>query len=56
MRREMEQAGKNLEEIDTTAPLAARDLGRALYALSLLMLQDVGGWARLFRMKTLEAA
>jgi hypothetical protein len=32
-----------------------RELGRAMYALTITMMQDVGGWARLYRIKTLEA-
>jgi len=56
MRRAMTQARADLEAIDVHAPLAARELNRALHSLALVMLQDVGGWARLFRMKTLETA
>ncbi len=56
MRRLLTQAEADLHAIDLETPLAARELGRTLYAVALLMLQDVGGWARLFRMKTLEAA
>ena len=52
----MKQARSDLEDVDTNVPLVARGLGRMLHALALLILQDVSGWAKLFRMKTLEAA
>jgi len=56
MRRALTQAKAELERLDLASPFAGRELGRLVYSVALLMLQDVGGWVRLFRMKALEAA
>jgi len=56
MRRAMTQAEDELKAIRAETPLSSIEIGHALYSLALTMLQDVGGWARLFRMKTLGAA
>ena len=56
MLRILANAGAELDAIPLDAPLASRDLGHALSALATAMMQDIGGWAQLFRAKTLEAA
>lgn len=55
MRRMMKGAAAEFSAIDPDEPLAGRELGRALYALALSMMQEISGWAQLFRIKTLEA-
>ena len=55
MLRVMKETGEEFEALDIDQPLASRDLGRKMYALAILMLNDVRGWAQLFGIKTLEA-
>ncbi len=55
MLRLMKEAEAEFSAIDLDAPLASRDLGRRMYALVVLMMNDVRGWAQLFGIKTLEA-
>jgi hypothetical protein len=49
------EAASDFEGIDLDHPLASREIGRALYGLTTLMMQDVSGWAQLFRIKAVEA-
>ncbi len=52
----MQRAAEDLETVDLTesASLKSDELGSALHALATAMLQDVGGWAKLFGIKSLE--
>jgi hypothetical protein len=54
MLRILREGRTELGAIDIDQPLAARDLGRAMYGLATAMMHDVSGWAQLFRIKTLE--
>jgi hypothetical protein len=56
MREIMAESAVELNAIDVTLPLASRDLGAALHRLAISMMQEVGGWAQLFRLKTVETA
>ena len=49
------EAADDLEGIDIGHPLASREIGHALFGLTTLMMQDVSGWAQLFRIKEVEA-
>jgi hypothetical protein len=55
MLKAMRHARGPIAELDTAAPLASQALGSALAAVTTLMLQDLQGWARLFRAKVVEA-
>ncbi len=55
MLKAMRQARRQIEEIDAAAPLASQALGTALVTVATLMLEDLDGWARLFRAKVVEA-
>ena len=55
MLRVMKEAEAELAAVDIDQPLASRDVGRRMYALAILMMNDVRGWAQLFGIKTLEA-
>jgi hypothetical protein len=50
----MRAALVELQALRLDRPLASQELGAELYAVALSMLQDVTGWAQLFRMKTVE--
>jgi hypothetical protein len=56
MIRVMHGAREELEAVDVTgsAPLKSIELGTALHALAMAMMQDVGGWVQLFGIKGLE--
>ncbi|MFN7307349.1 MAG: hypothetical protein ACK5TQ_12345 [Acetobacteraceae bacterium] len=49
------EAAEALDSLDLTKPLASQDLAADGYALATTMLADVEGWARLFRVKVIEA-
>jgi hypothetical protein len=55
MLRELAQAAEALDSLDLTRPLASEELAADGYALVSSMLSDVEGWARLFRVKVIEA-
>lgn len=50
----LDRARQGVEEIDPRAPLASNDLGNEAAELAGAMLQDLEGWARLFRLKVAE--
>jgi len=50
----LERSRKAVEAIDPEAPLASSDLGLEAAELAGAMLQDLEGWARLFRLKVAE--
>jgi hypothetical protein len=56
VQRVMERASEELQAVDLsgTELLKSQELGSALHALATTMLQDVGGWAQLFAIKSLE--
>ena len=56
MAAELKRAQWRVERLDMTQPLASQDLGGEAAAVATLMLQDLDGWARLFRVKGMEAA
>jgi hypothetical protein len=55
MLHELAEAAEALDSLDLTKPLASQDLAADGYALASTMLADVEGWARLFRVKVIEA-
>ena len=50
----LRDASAELDEIDVDEPLASHELGRTLFALTTAMMQDIAGWAQLFRVKNVE--
>jgi hypothetical protein len=54
MQAAMRAALAELQVLPLDRALASQELGAELYAVALSMLQDVTGWAQLFRMKTVE--
>lgn len=56
MREIMTEFSVELNAIDLSLPLASQDLGSTLHRLAILMMQEVGGWAQLFRLKSVETA
>jgi hypothetical protein len=54
MAAELERAHRRVERLDTTRPLVSQDLGAEAAAVATLMLQDLEGWARMFRVKGVE--
>jgi hypothetical protein len=55
MERSMQAAEKSINSLDSERPLASQQLGALVYGVATLMLQDIQGWARLFRVKNVEA-
>lgn len=55
MLKAMRPAQQRLQDLDPAAPLASQAVGGALAPVATLMLEDLEGWARLFRGKGLEA-
>jgi hypothetical protein len=51
----LRHASMEIEDLDPAAPLASQTLGSALAGVATLMLEDLEGWARLFRAKVVEA-
>jgi len=51
----MRQAEARLGALDLAQPLASQDLGAITHAVAITMLQEVDGWARMFRVKVVEA-
>ncbi len=51
----LRRANRQITELDPNEPLASQALGGALAGVALLMLEDLDGWARLFRGKVLDA-
>lgn len=54
MLRALNHARKQIAELDPHASLASQFLGSALAGVATLMLEDLEGWARLFRGKALD--
>jgi len=55
MESAMERARQRIARLDPTRPLASQELGVEVLDVATRMLQDVDGWARLFRVKLVEA-
>ncbi|GEP01194.1 hypothetical protein [Methylobacterium haplocladii] len=55
MIRVMDAAGARIDALNLARPLASQDLAAEVFEVSSEMLQDVGGWADLFRVKAVEA-
>lgn len=57
MERIMGQAEARLKRLEghLGEPLASQDLGAVVNAVTMTMLQEVDGWARMFRVKVIEA-
>ena len=51
---ELEHAKLRVERLNLKRTLVSQDLGAEAAAVAMLMLQDLEGWARLFRVKGLE--
>jgi hypothetical protein len=49
------RAKQRIERLSFDTPLASQALGARIYEVAITMLQDIDGWARLFRVKVVEA-
>ena len=54
MARAMQAAELQIRDLDLSHPLASQELGGLVFGVATLMLEDVQGWARLFRVKLVE--
>jgi hypothetical protein len=54
MAAELGRAQQRIERLDPQRPLVSQDIGAAAALVATLMLQDLDGWARLFRVKGME--
>jgi hypothetical protein len=54
MQKAMEEIEAEFDDLDLEEPLASQRLGATLHRLSILMTQDVRGWAQIFRLKAVE--
>ena len=50
------RAKQRIDRLSFDTPLASQALGARVYEVAISMLQDIDGWARLFRVKIVEAA
>jgi hypothetical protein len=50
----LKTAKRRIESIDVTQPLAIEDVGAETQIVATLMLQDIDGWLRLFKLKAIE--
>lgn len=50
------RAKQHIDRLSFDKPLASQALGARVYEVAITMLQDIEGWARLFRVKIVEAA
>jgi hypothetical protein len=57
MERIMQQSEASLAKLERRLdePLSSQDLGTIVHAIATNMLQDVDGWARMFRVKAIDA-
>jgi len=55
MRNVMRTAAERLGRLDPTQPLASQELGAITLGVAITMLAEVDGWARMFRVKAVEA-
>jgi hypothetical protein len=54
MAAELERAHSRVERLNTDRPLVSQDIGQEAASVAALMLQDLEGWAQLFRVKGAE--
>ncbi|HEY1736101.1 MAG TPA: hypothetical protein VGG12_05600, partial [Methylovirgula sp.] len=54
MLQELLHAKRRIARINPARPLAAEDIGAETQAVATLMLQDLDGWSRLFKVKAIE--
>ena len=54
MAAELEQAYHRIERLNPNRVLVSQDIGSEAALVATLMLQDLDGWARLFRVKAME--
>jgi hypothetical protein len=54
MVEELLHAKRRIERVNLDRALAAEDIGAETYAMAGLMLQDLDGWSRLFKVKAIE--
>jgi hypothetical protein len=54
MQIEMQAAKDRIQRIGAGEPLASQVLGSEIFAVAVLMLQDIQGWMQLFRAKVVE--
>lgn len=54
MQAAMQAALAELDTLQLDRPLASQDLGAEFYEVATSMLQDISGWAQLFRLKVVE--
>jgi hypothetical protein len=47
---------QRIERLAFDKPLVSQALGARIFEVAITMLQDIDGWARLFRVKIVEAA
>jgi hypothetical protein len=50
----LQNAERRIERLDLNRPIVSRDLGAEAVAVTTLMLEDLEGWGRLFRGKSME--
>jgi hypothetical protein len=55
MRVIMNETSIKLVNLDLTLPLSSQALGTTLHRLAVLMMEEVGGWAQIFRLKSVES-
>lgn len=55
MRDVMRTAAERLGRLDPSQPLASQELAAITHGVAITMLQEVDGWARMFRVKVVEA-
>jgi hypothetical protein len=56
MAAELERAHRRMERLNPQRTLVSQDIGAEAALVATLMLQDLDGWARLFRVKAMEPA
>jgi hypothetical protein len=54
MEAELKRAESRVKRLNPERPMVSQDLGAEAAAVAILMLQDLEGWARLFRVKGME--
>ncbi|WP_267360259.1 hypothetical protein [Methylobacterium sp. GC_Met_3] len=54
MAHAMSEAAVRIDSLDLAQPLASQDLAAEVFDVSAIMLQEVAGWADLFRVKNVE--
>jgi len=55
MRTIMNESSVELANLDLALPLSSQALGTVLHRLAVLMMEEAGGWAKIFRLKSVES-